>query len=348
MKRIRYFDLIRVICFCLIIYYHMVVQLGIDGIYEISQVSRWYETANLHLATTPVAVFFILSGASLGLTSGESFSVKRFYKKRFIRLLVPFYLCTIVCMALVLVTGIHFPGFEPSVTPAWRIIFNLLGMDTWVSMHGVAAFSLGLGEWFLGELMTLSILFPLFRMLIRKYPKAFLGVALLAYAGTLVLYGAGYFESVQIHVNLILKGFEFILGIYLGMYRKLISGKCCMIAIPVFLLLAFWPVSLPISAGLKITVLALCFFLSFSCLEPVLQKRRMRWMEVLSSCSYELFLCHHMVIYMVSKILESRIHGIPTLIIFFAVELVGMAIVTFVLKAVSDRIVNRLLGKKKE
>lgn len=347
MKRIRSYDLIRVICFCFIIYYHMIVQLGIDGVYEMTQIAGWYENTNIHFGTIAVAVFFLLSGASLGLTAGEQFSVRTYYRKRLIRLLVPFYLCTIVCMGLVLATGIHFPGFEPATTPAWRIIFNVLGMDTWVSMFGISTFSLGLGEWFLGELMVFSILFPVFRILIRKGPIRFGIAAVLIYVGTLLMYGRGNFANVPIHMNLLLKGFEFILGIYLGMYRQRIPRAAGFAAVPVFLVLAFSPIPLPVSAGLKITMLALCFFLSFLAMEPFLQKKKLSWVNLLSSCSYEAFLCHHMVIYMVSKVLESRIHGIPTLLLFFLAELIGIAVVTLVLKAISDRIVDLLLGRRK-
>jgi len=42
-------------------------------------------------------VFFMLSGASLSYTAKENFSLAKYYKKRFLRILIPFYILYIVC-----------------------------------------------------------------------------------------------------------------------------------------------------------------------------------------------------------------------------------------------------------
>lgn len=342
MKRIRYYDLVRVICFLLIIFYHMTIQLVVDGICTNDVINRLHANANMHIGIMAVAVFFLLSGASLGVTTKHSFSVRTYFKKRLIRLLVPFYIATAVCMGLVLVTGIPFPNFDPVGTPKWRLIFTLLGLDTWLTMHHVQTFSLGIGEWFLGALIILSLLFPLFRLLIRMFPKAFFIVALCVYAGTLYAYTKGCFPDVGMHVNLLLKGFEFILGIYLGFYREKIPQKCCFLTIPVCLIFFFCPLAIPVSQGIKITVLAVCFFLSFSCLEKQLQNRKPKALDLLSGYSYELYLCHHMVIYLVYFILEKFLTGIPLFTLMFTGGLIGMLVVTVVLKAVSDWVIKRI------
>lgn len=57
MKRIKYYDLLRVVCFCFIIFYHMMVQLTINGIYPNEKISTFYSNVNMHIATLAVAVF---------------------------------------------------------------------------------------------------------------------------------------------------------------------------------------------------------------------------------------------------------------------------------------------------
>lgn len=345
MKRVRNYDVMRVICFCIIIYCHIAMQLSIDEICDTALITRMYTTSNMHIGTMAVSVFFILSGASLGLTTKGRFSVGSYYKKRLVRLLVPFYLATAVCMSLVLAAGIHMPNFDPANTPKWRLIFTLTGMDTWLTMFHVKTFSLGIGEWFLGELVILSVLFPVFRMLIRKYPKAFLAGTVALYIATVLLYEGGCFADIAPHLNILLKGSEFIAGIYLGIYRERISSRCWMVTVPLWLLLALWPVTLPISEGIKITILSMCFFLTFSCMEGWLQKRKLKLVNLLSGCSYELFLCHHMVIYLVCHVLEPRLSGSTLIIVMVAAELIGMAITTAVLKLISDRVVGLILKR---
>ncbi len=90
MKRIRYFDLLRCTCFCFIIFYHLLFQLYLSGICPVERLNPLFSNSNMHLATLGVAVFFMLSGASLSYTAKENFSLAKYYKKRFLRILIPF------------------------------------------------------------------------------------------------------------------------------------------------------------------------------------------------------------------------------------------------------------------
>ena len=96
MKRIHYFDLLRCTCFCFIIFYHLLFQLYLSGICPVERLNPLFSNSNMHLATLGVAVFFMLSGASLSYTAKENFSLAKYYKKRFLRILIPFYILYIV------------------------------------------------------------------------------------------------------------------------------------------------------------------------------------------------------------------------------------------------------------
>ena len=171
MKRIKYFDLLRIVCFSFIIFYHMMVQLQINGIYPSEKVSPYFSNANMHIATLAVAVFFMLSGAGLAYTTKENFELKKFYQKRFIRLLIPFYIVIVIYAIVLAIIDPYFKVNHLVGVPKWRIIFTVLGIDEWVSMHNIATFSLGIGEWFLGALIILYVLFPVFRFLMLKMVK---------------------------------------------------------------------------------------------------------------------------------------------------------------------------------
>lgn len=168
MKRIRYFDLLRCISFCFIIFYHMISQLYFSRLFTLDKVLPFYENDNMNIAMLGVAVFFILSGAGLAYSTGENFDIRRFYKKRFIRILIPFYITYISYFIYKAGTTGSFTSFFPPETSAWKIIFTFFGMDEWISQHGIHTFSLGIGEWFLGALIILYLLFPLLRFLDEK------------------------------------------------------------------------------------------------------------------------------------------------------------------------------------
>lgn len=160
MKRIRYFDLLRCISFCFIIFYHMISQLYFSKLFPLDKILPFYENDNMNIAMLGVAVFFILSGAGLAYSTAENFDIRRFYKKRFIRVLIPFYITYISYFIYKVITTGSFTSFFPPETSAWKIIFTFFGMDEWISQHGIHTFSLGIGEWFLGALLLLYLLFP--------------------------------------------------------------------------------------------------------------------------------------------------------------------------------------------
>ena len=70
----------------------MISQLYFSGLFTLDKVLPFYENDNMNIAMLGVAVFFILSGAGLAYSTGENFDIRRFYKKRFIRILIPFYI----------------------------------------------------------------------------------------------------------------------------------------------------------------------------------------------------------------------------------------------------------------
>ena len=66
MKRIRYFDLLRCISFCFIIFYHMISQLYFSKLFPLNKILPFYENDNMNIAMLGVAVFFILSASPPG------------------------------------------------------------------------------------------------------------------------------------------------------------------------------------------------------------------------------------------------------------------------------------------
>lgn len=339
MKRIKYYDLLRVICFCFIIFYHILIQLSQLGICTYEQLSIYFENSNMHIATLAVAVFFMLSGAGLAYSTKKELKLKEFYKKRFLRILIPFYVVSILCFLFRAIKNKSVMGIIPVGFPRLRIIYTFLGMDEWITMHGIRTFSQGIGEWFLGALIILYLLFPLFRYFIIKNKRLFLTVATCVYIYVIYNY---YSSVVPMHMSLILKGYEFILGMYFGMFLTEPKSKWMIISVPTVVFFFTCPKALEINQALMITILAVAFFVSFSYFEPWLNKNDVKIFDRLGKYSYELFLVHHKVIYVITPYACGYMNGKLSILLLFVVLILVMIIFTFIVNSISKRIINTL------
>ena len=268
MKRIHYFDLLRCTCFCFIIFYHLLFQLYLSGICPVERLNPLFSNSNMHLATLGVAVFFMLSGASLSYTAKENFSLAKYYKKRFLRILIPFYILYIVYFLFLLFQSHSVHNIFPEGIPAWRIVFTFM--------------------------------------------------------------------------NFFLKGYEFVIGMMIGYYHEKFNPKWIFLSLPVVIFFVLCPFALPISTGLKITILAVAFWISAACLEPVLEKGNGRFLRTISNYSYEVFLVHHIIIYFITPRAIPYMRGMVGVLGLFLVELLLMAVLGFLLKSISDQCIAAL------
>ena len=342
MKRIRYFDLLRIISFIMVIFYHMMIQLQLDGICPEGRLRPFYQNGNIHMATLAVALFFMLSGAGLTVSAERGFSLKKYYKGRFERLLIPFYLAVLALYLLALVFHHRPPVVFSSGTPAWRYIFTVLGVDEWVSMHGYSTFSTGIGEWFLGALIILSVLFPVFYFCMKRRPVIFLAACF----GVYLFAALSDHFSVPVHMNLLLKGFEFVLGMYFGRYMARIPKAVrAAAAMPAVIICAGFPV-LNISTAFIIPLAASAVFVSVSLAEPLLQKGRTAFLAKAALYSYPVFLVHHQVIFRMTPLFAPYYSGAFSVALFFLAEAAVMVLAGILLKLLADCTVRLINGQK--
>lgn len=344
MKRIRYFDILRIISTALVIWYHLVIQLAIGGIVPQTVLSPLYSSANIHVATLAVSVFFMLSGACQMISSREDFRPGSYYKKRFLTLLIPFFTAYILYL---IYTAFRHP--ETIVffrtLPKKRILFTLLGMDEWVSMHGIPTFSLRIGEWFLGCLVVLTILFPAFRLLMLKKRHLFMAAATICFVILSTKYDAfcaRFSIAVPWNMSFFLKGYEYLLGMYLALELPRLPKSLRWAAAAAALVFFISPFRIPGSEALKTTIFALCFFIAFSLSESLLQKENGQFLAKLSSFTYPLFLVHHIVIYEITPAAKPYLAGSGSIAILFLVELAVMTGLALLVQYLSQTIAEKL------
>ena len=142
-------------------------------------------------------------------------------------------------------------------------------------------------------------------------------------------------------MNFFLKGYEFVIGMMIGYYHEKFNPKWIFLSLPVVIFFVLCPFALPISTGLKITILAVAFWISAACLEPVLEKGHGRFLRTISNYSYEVFLVHHIIIYFITPRAIPYMRGMVG-VLGFLVELLLMAVLGFLLKFISDQCIAAL------
>ena len=151
-------DFIRSISTLLIIFFHYNCATTRIISNDLSMFKQYGYAGNIG-----VSMFFILSGASLLLSTQNKFSLPTFYKKRFLSIF-PLFWCAYILMVFINTTifQVHqFTGRNP-----FTFILTILGMDGFLS-YKIQNFYI-LGEWFLGCIIIFYIFFPIVRLFFYK------------------------------------------------------------------------------------------------------------------------------------------------------------------------------------
>ena len=329
-KKFYSFDLLRVLSFAGVVYYHLAIQLAISGLLPMERISFLYESANLHVATVSVDLFFMLSGAGLYLAeSGGGFSLGSFFKKRFVRILLPLYLVYAADLALRLLKKRVWP-FDRDIPP-WRFVFTLLGMDEYVDMLGLKTFTQGIGEWFLGCLVLMYLCYPLLRLAVRKTAAGTLALSSLAYLLLCLYYP---FDRPEIHMNFLAKLYLFILGMCLMALKDSMALWVRAVCLALALLLLFCPVTLPVSYEIRATLFSGALFVLALWAEPLIERLSLvnRVSSWLSSYSYEVFLVHHIIIYNVTDALAPSLSSPGRILLLYIGEILLMFLAGYMVK----------------
>ena len=121
----------------------------------------------IYLGDFGSSLFFIVSGASLALTVPADQDPVQFYKKRAKAVYPLFWLAWFVVFCYRFVAHPGSFGGAKTVT----LVLTFLGLDNFAVAAGWVGMDFAcVGEWFLGSILFLYILFPLLQRGLRKNP----------------------------------------------------------------------------------------------------------------------------------------------------------------------------------
>lgn len=280
--RLFYLDLIRTVALISILIIHF--NASVTGYFTLPH-KLFTSTLpfGIYLGDFGSTLFFIVSGASLCYTAPEAFGAKAFYKKRFRAVYPMFWLAWLLCFSIRFVTR---PGYYAGAKTI-TLILTVLGLDNFAVAAGWVGQDFAcVGEWFLGSILFLYLLFPLLLFGYRKHPW-------ITFAGTCVIGVAVHLAGwdarlVAIHLP------EFFFGMLLvGLARKkqLLLAAAAAVLLAVQWFLGGWDTKIVCALFGAVIFVLLIVAADVVAFGPV-----RRLCALLGKYSYAVFLVHHVII----------------------------------------------------
>ena len=282
-QRLFYLDLIRAVALVCILVIHF--NAAVTGYFTLpSKLFGSVLPFNIYLGDFGSSLFFMVSGAALQYTSPgqgrEPLNLARFYQKRAEAVYPMFWLAWCIFFPIRFVTK---PGYYAAAkTPS--ILLTLLGLDNFAQAAGWVTMDFAcVGEWFLGSILFLYLLFPLLQRALRRNIWLTWGVTL---AVCIPIHLLGWdARLVAVHIPEFLFGMTF-----------LIMPKRAQYILPAALL-AGAAAARSLDGKITCALAGAAVFILLALAAPLLDRP---WPRVLGArlakISYAVFLVHHVLI----------------------------------------------------
>lgn len=297
-QRIIYLDVIRIFaCLCVLIIHFNASVSGYDSsgyfVYPNHLIPNFY-FGNIYLGTIGVGLFFIISGAALEHTYGNiqlKFNdIKSFYVKRFKSIYPAFWIAFFVASGISFLVHRGFP-----LADFKSFIASLLGLDGYLmSTIQKYYFYYQVGEWFLGCIILLYLIYPFLSFVFHKY-------CVLTVLGSVLLYGLSVNKvpntTFALYIPYLLYGMWFIKNI------RTSKRKDVWIFNFIILLIAYLTRSyinnFTLSFAVNINIFVIIVWISeilFDDLKLSQNVSLVKQISLLSGLTYPAFLVHHKLI----------------------------------------------------
>lgn len=337
-ERLQYLDIIRGIATIMIVIHHFNKALERYGIFIGTRQIIFPDTAaNGNFGVLGVSLFFIISGASLMYVYRDNLNIKRYSVRRIVSIFPLFYIAYAGAFLCRVVMAGNFSFID---APKRNFIFTVLGVDGYID-YKIPTWYL-VGEWFLGCIIIMYILFPMLRKLMINNPELTMIIGLTIYVATVQF---NCFE-ISLARNICIRVFDLLFGMYF-VYRIKEVNKLVGAGTVILLSILFF-VKVPGNDMYGVTLVGILTFLalvwiSMMIKNPIIAKS----IKFISKYSYGIFLTHHMVINLVIGLCSNRNLNYLTGMGIFVITLIGIGIATMLLYFTYN-ILGKILKKVKE
>lgn len=336
-KRLFYLDFIRAIAAIIVVIYHFNCTLTTYNITGFNKI--FYTHANGHWGRIGVTLFFIISGVALMYNYNKKVDNKTYLKKRIKNIYPMFWIAYIVAF---LYNFSKSTGIVPEI-PKHKFLLTLVGMDGYFLYRSPNFYILG--EWFLGAIIMLYLLFPLFRYLIKKSKvTASILFILSAIANVYILQFNPF--NMSANRNILVCIFSFLIGMYFIEYIKEIKWQYALIALILFV------TSITVKIGLsQYLVSNFAGYMLFIVLIYVAKLVKINIVKetfrTIGNYSYAVFLTHHIIMMEIMQKFTGKILGTFETVCLLMLTLIVIAIITKILYNVERKITNWIEEKLK-
>lgn len=295
-EKLFYLDFIRVISMIIIVTYHFYAHFpenNITGTNIILSDGKW--------GLIGVALFFMISGAALMYNYQENINIKQYAIKRFVGIYPMFW---IAYASLYLYMFYQMKSNITGLSP-FRLIFSVFAMDGYLSCYTPTIYLIG--EWFLGCIVLIYIIFPLLRKCVNKYPRTTFVAATCINLIVLIFYKNGI---MNISRNLIVSAYSFLLGMYV-IRVKHFKWWHAMIGLIVSIVLYKLPYVNENQRTLFIHMSAYALFIVLAYMGQKLTNITIQKIfAIVGKYSYAVFLVHHYLIMKTLNTFQNQVYGI--------------------------------------
>lgn len=314
------FNFIRAVCALGIIVYHFSCHL------PATLCRPLLSTANCFWGDCIVAVFFILSGILIYRNNRTITSLKTFYFKRIKSIFPAFYLAFFYCFMINAIKS----GKLFYLGNAKSLLLSVFGLDGYFYYKGPNYYILG--EWFLGAIILLYLLYPVLVKLFNRFPILTFG------AVTCMFIFAICFVDFEIadERNLLSCLFCFVFGMLMEryeLYKKTLLLLPCSV---VFVITVFFEIPLKEVFCSRLIGVCLTFILYYIGKLIMRYKYTRLAFNEISSVSYPIFLLQHLIIiFVLTNIPPADNIAVLSKLLFTTVLIIAAAkVLNIVTKAV--------------
>lgn len=314
-KRLYYLDFIRVIAVFMVILYHFLAETGNFGLlknpaaFQVSGFSLLnIGGVNLTLGNYAVSLFFIISGAGLMHVYQEELEVRQFYGKRAASIYPLYY---IAYTAAFLVQVILAQKLEHGAS-SWTYLLTILGIDGWL---GEVIPNYGLvGDWFVGCILCVYLIFPVLRRCMNKNPH----LTVVVYGLVFLIWEHFYPLDFAKRNDVILRTFEVLLGMYFVKLHKKVDWKG--FSVSLLLLGVIFAVKISwVSLYVLVPVAGMSLFLILNYISQWFEKEKIKKIvSFFSFYSFPAFLLHHFLMNTILGMMPQGCLGLGGMLLLFA------------------------------